>query len=98
MKDFCRIFNINFSESLTSCTYFGMQWWGDKVSGRWIGKKIGKHEYYTDHYRRFVVPKELKKKLSNKFKIIFFKLSKNFAKYKNENPKVLRIICKKNDR
>ena len=44
MKDFCRIFNINFSESLTSCTYFGMQWWGDKVSGRWIGKKIGKQE------------------------------------------------------
>ena len=20
--------------------YFGKQWWGDKISGRWIGKKI----------------------------------------------------------
>ena len=40
MRDFCRVFNIKFSEKLMNCTYFGKQWWGDKISGRWIGKKI----------------------------------------------------------
>lgn len=39
MVDFCKIFNIKFSEKLMNCTYFGKQWWGDKISGRWIGKK-----------------------------------------------------------
>ena len=30
MHDFCRIFNIKFSEKLMNCTYFGKQWWGIK--------------------------------------------------------------------
>ena len=38
---------------------------------------------------------KLKKKLEKKFKIVFFELGKNFAKYKNENPKVLRLCCEK---
>ena len=40
MKDFCRIFNINYSKKMLNCTYFGKQWWGDSISNRWIGKKI----------------------------------------------------------
>lgn len=40
MKDFCKIFKVKFTEKLLNCTYFGKQWWGDKISGRWIGKKI----------------------------------------------------------
>jgi|TARA_B100000959_G_C14978491_1_gene622504 hypothetical protein len=40
MKDFCRIYKIKFSKNLLNCTYFGKQWWGDKVSGRWLGKSI----------------------------------------------------------
>jgi hypothetical protein len=39
MKDFCKIFKIKFSKSTLNCTFFGLQWWGDTVSGRWIGKK-----------------------------------------------------------
>lgn len=60
-----------------------------------VGKKIGIHQFCTDHYRRFVDPEIIKKKLGKKFEVIFFKESKNYAKFKKENPKVLRIVCKK---
>ena len=60
-----------------------------------IGKKIGKNEYITSHYRRFINPQELKKEIKKHFKIIEFKVSKGFAIFKKENPKVLRIIAKK---
>ena len=60
-----------------------------------VGKKVGRNEYISDHFRRFIVPKELKKTLSKKFHIIFIKQSKQFAKYKNYKPKVLRIVAKK---
>jgi tellurite methyltransferase len=59
-----------------------------------VGKKIGKHQFWTDHYRRFIDPKIIKKKLNKKFQILFFKEEKNFAIYKKQNPKILRIICK----
>lgn len=62
-----------------------------------VGKKMKKNEFFSDHYRRFIDPKEIKIKLSKHFKIIYIKCKKNFAKHKNENPKVLRIVCK-NDR
>ena len=53
MKDFCKIFKISFSKKLLNCTYFGMQWWGDEVSGRWISKspknkKNNKEKYFYD--------------------------------------------------
>ena len=60
-----------------------------------VGKKIGKNEYIDTHYRRFIEPQVLKKQLSKKFKIIYYKQAKNLAKYKKENPCVLRIIAKK---
>ncbi len=60
-----------------------------------VGKKIGKHEFISSHYRRFIDPKVIKKKLKKFSKIIFFKKSKNYAKYKKENPVILRIIAKK---
>lgn len=59
------------------------------------GKKIGEHEFITTHYRRFIDSKILKKKLLKNFKIIYFKEGKNLAKFKNENPCVLRLIAKK---
>ena len=40
MKDFCKIFKIKYSNKLLNCTYFGKQWWGDQISGRWLGTKI----------------------------------------------------------
>ena len=59
------------------------------------GKKIGKHEFIDTHYRRFIDPKEFKRRLSKFFKISYFKESKNFAKFKKENPCILRLIAKK---
>ena len=35
-----KIFKINFSKNLLKCTYFGKQWWGDEISGKWIDKSI----------------------------------------------------------
>lgn len=58
-----------------------------------IGKQVGKHEYVSSHYRRFIDPDELKKKLRKSFKVISFKVERNFAKFKKENPKVLRVIA-----
>ena len=60
-----------------------------------VGKKIGKHEFVSTHYRRFIDPIEIKNKLQKKFKILYFKEAKNFAKFKGQNPCVLRIIAKK---
>jgi len=60
-----------------------------------VGKKIGKHEFISSHYRRFIDTKVLKKKLIKNFKIMYFKKSKGFAKFKKEDPCVLRIVGKK---
>lgn len=57
------------------------------------GKKVGRHEYIDDHYRRFIDPKELKIKIKKIFKIIFFKTSKGLAKFKNEDPCIIRVIA-----
>ena len=58
------------------------------------GKKIGKHEYVSSHYRRFIDAKDIIKKLSKFLKIIYFRESKNLAKFKKENPCVIRIIAR----
>ena len=57
------------------------------------GKKLSSNEFVANHYRRFILPNRLKIIILDKFKINVFKLSKNFAKYKNENPKILRIVA-----
>jgi len=36
MKDFCKIFQIKFEKCMEKPTYFGLQWWGDKVSKIWV--------------------------------------------------------------
>ena len=59
------------------------------------GKKIGLNEFVSTHYRRFINPVKFKKKISKKFKIISYKVSKNLAVFKNENPKVLRIVAER---
>ena len=64
----------------------------DGIYGK--GKNVGKHEYATTHYRRFIDAKDLRKKISSFSKIIYFKESKNLAKHKRENPCLLRLIAK----
>jgi hypothetical protein len=86
MKDFCRIFKINFSKNLLKCTYFGKQWWGDEISGKWIDKSI-----------KFKKPK--KKELNLFFEhdlIYFFTLSRCIIKnyFKND----YKNISKKNNK
>ena len=58
-----------------------------------VGKKIGKNEFVTDHYRRFIDKKDLIKKLQKNFKIIYSKESKGFSKFKKEDPCLIRIIA-----
>ena len=65
----------------------------DNLFGK--GKRIGKNEYINTHYRRFINPTEFKRKLAKDFNIIVFKLSKNLAPFKGENPVVLRIVAKR---
>tara|TARA_Y100000590_G_C15736017_1_gene1018593 strand:+ start:2679 stop:3326 length:648 start_codon:yes stop_codon:yes gene_type:complete len=60
------------------------------------GENIGLHEYRTDHYRRFIDPKQFLDFLNNHFFIKYFELSKNFAPYGDQNPKVMRIIIEPN--
>lgn len=59
-----------------------------------LGKKVGLHEYVTSHYRRFIDPVDIREKLKKFSKIIFFEQKKGLAKFKKENPCVLRIIAK----
>lgn len=60
------------------------------------GIKISSNEYIFGHYRRFINPKDLIKKIKKlNFKILYAESKKNFAKFKKENPCVLRIVAKK---
>jgi len=66
----------------------------DPLCGK--GKSEGRNVWYTDHYRRFVVAKEIKDKLTSKgFIIEYFIEDNNLSIYKDDNPVVLRIIARK---
>ncbi len=60
-------------------------------------KDITKKKYYGNtHYRNYIELNYLKELLIKKnFEILFIKEDKNFAKYKDENPICIRVICKK---
>ena len=50
----------------------------------------------TTHYRNLTDLKYVTQLLiSNGFEIIYMKEDKNFAKYKDENPVCIRLICKR---
>jgi len=36
MTNFCKIFKIKYEKCLEKSTYFGLQWWGDQISKRWV--------------------------------------------------------------
>ena len=59
------------------------------------GKKIGKNEFITDHYRRFINKSDLINKLKKKFKILYVRESKGYSKFKKEDPCLIRIIAQK---
>jgi len=59
-------------------------------------KKLSSNEGETDHYRRFIVFEELKNKMKKTgFEILEAIESDGLAKYKDDDPVVIRIIAKK---
>jgi SAM-dependent methyltransferase len=53
---------------------------------------------FRDHDRFFIDGNQLVSDLiNNDFNILYYKKDRNLAKYKNENPLIIRIIAKKND-
>lgn len=93
MKDFCKIFKINFTQNLMNCTFFGKKWWGDKVSGRWIGKnkKIKKFNlkdvffesdlFYFKGLTNHIINKYFDEKTFISENNFFYKLSPTKAEY-----------------
>ena len=66
----------------------------DSLYGK--GHKVEKDAFIYTHYRRFIRKNELERRLKRiGFEIIYSKEDINFAPYKNENPKIIRIICLK---
>ena len=57
-----------------------------------LGKEVARNSFVTDHFRRFVVPDELRRKVEDRFTIDSFEVSKDFAPYQTENPKILRLV------
>lgn len=61
-----------------------------------IGKNVGKHEWSTDHYRRFIESETFVKLLLDKtFKLLYFTEEDNLSIYKNDNPVLIRIVLEK---
>ena len=61
------------------------------------GTKIAKNTYsYNDHFRRFIVKKELEEKLEKlEFEIIYEKEDKGLSKTTVSDPVLIRIIARK---
>ncbi len=57
-----------------------------------IGKELGKHEFESDHYRRFIDPAEFLREASTRFNVRYFEVADGFAKFGKENPIVMRAV------
>lgn len=67
----------------------------DELYGK--GEMIAPDTWYTDHARRFVRLSEIKDVLEKlDLNIVHEEESKGLAVYKDEDPTVIRLICKKN--
>ena len=73
MRDFCKIFKIKFTNKLLNCTYFGLQWWGDKVSGRWIGKSNRKFKSKNLNLEKYFFSRDI-----TYFKSLSYDISKKY--------------------
>ena len=60
-----------------------------------VGKMVGRNAYVTDHYRRFIVPEELRMTLGQLgFEIEYFEESQGFSVYKGDDPMLLRVVAR----
>lgn len=66
----------------------------DEIYG--LGEKLSEDEYiYEGHYRRFARKEKLEQRLQeNEFKVVYSEESRGFAKFKDTDPIVLRIVAK----
>ena len=62
----------------------------DELFGK--GKSLKKNEFIDTHFRRFIDPKEFIELINTNFNINYYNLSRYLAVYKDENPKVMRMI------
>lgn len=61
-----------------------------------VGDPVGRHAFVTDHYRRFVVPKEFRADLAGMgFEIVCFVEGQGFSVYKGDDPVLLRVVARK---
>ena len=66
----------------------------DPLCGK--GESKGKNVWFTDHYRRFIDSNEVIDKFKKlNFEVLFQLEQNNLAVYKDDNPVVLRLICRK---
>lgn len=54
------------------------------------GTEVGRHEFRTDHYRRFIDPDEFLRELTKRFSVRYFEISKGFAPFGEQDPIVMR--------
>lgn len=60
------------------------------------GEEVGRNAFVTDHYRRFIVPEELRASLEDfQFEIECFEEGQGFSVYKGDDPVLLRVVAKK---
>lgn len=60
------------------------------------GERISENENFTNHYRRYISLNTFSDKLEDfGFEILYKKEDNNLAKYKNDNPYVIRVIAAK---
>jgi hypothetical protein len=52
MKDFCRIFKMKYKKSLKDSTFFGLKWWGDKTSLKYLNgvNPKFKNKFYSNFF------------------------------------------------
>ena len=59
------------------------------------GEEVGRHEFVTSHYRRFIDPEGLRAKLESSFDIEYFVEAQGFAKTDTEDPCLIRVIARR---
>ena len=62
----------------------------DELYGK--GKNIGDNEFFTDHYRRFIEPKDFLSFVLKDYFIHYYELSTGFAPLQNEDPLIMRLV------
>ena len=57
------------------------------------GTEVERNAFVSDHFRRFLDPEEFRERVNTQMKVEYFEVSRGFAKYKAEDPQVLRMVA-----